>query len=504
MNSRISLGAGALLAALLSTTAAQADVTAAQVWQDWKDYYTSFGQTITTASEAMEGDTLVARDVKITSDRPEAKTEGTIAEVRLQEMGDGTVQITMSKEIPLKMHAEPPEGTPSDATMTVTQTDMKINVSGTPEAMDYDVDAPEMQLALDEVKVDGTSPPFKMLMTAKGSTAKYHSEKSGGRTVKSDFKADSLDFTMTGADPEGSGTFTMTGQMNGMTGTGNVVLPEGADMKNLGLALNAGTVIDGVFNYADGNFKAEGTGGQGAFTADSSGGAGKLNFKMSKDGLAYGGDAGASKLSITSAAVPFPIEAELAQSAFNLVMPVSKSDSPGPAAFLVKLVDLKVSDALWNMVDPSSQLPRDPATLIIDLSGAIKPLVDLFDPEATKALAEASASATAAPAPFEVSEAKINQLQVKAVGAELTGTGAMTFDNSSGTPMPLGNIDLNLTGANALMDKLVAMGLLPADQVMGVKMMMGMFAVPAGDDALTSKIEFKEGGSIFANGQQIK
>ena len=35
-------------------------------------------------------------------------------------------------------------------------------------------------------------------------------------------------------------------------------------------------------------------------------------------------------------------------------------------------------------------------------------------------------------------------------------------------------------------------------------MMMGMFAVPAGDDALTSKIEFKADGGIFANGQQIQ
>jgi hypothetical protein len=44
----------------------------------------------------------------------------------------------------------------------------------------------------------------------------------------------------------------------------------------------------------------------------------------------------------------------------------------------------------------------------------------------------------------------------------------------------------------------------PEDQVMMAQMMMGMFAVPAGDDMLTSTIEFTADGGIFANGQQIQ
>ena len=66
------------------------------------------------------------------------------------------------------------------------------------------------------------------------------------------------------------------------------------------------------------------------------------------------------------------IEAAVAQTAFSLAMPVSKSDAAQPAQLVMKIVDLKISDALWNMVDPGSQLPRDPATLVIDLSGAIR------------------------------------------------------------------------------------------------------------------------------------
>jgi Uncharacterized protein conserved in bacteria (DUF2125) len=71
-------------------------------------------------------------------------------------------------------------------------------------------------------------------------------------------------------------------------------------------------------------------------------------------------------------------------------------------------------------------------------------------------------------------------------------------------PRPEGVIDISINGANALMDNLVAMGLIPEDQVMMARMMIGMFATPVGEDMLTSKIEFTPEGGILANGQQIQ
>jgi len=58
---------------------------------------------------------------------------------------------------------------------------------------------------------------------------------------------------------------------------------------------------------------------------------------------------------------------------------------------------------------------------------------------------------------------------------------------------------------NGLIDKLAAAGLVPQEQVQGFRMMLAMFAKPAdGADSLVSEIEFREGGQVFANGQQIK
>ena len=98
------------------------------------------------------------------------------------------------------------------------------------------------------------------------------------------------------------------------------------------------------------------------------------------------------------------------------------------------------------------------------------------------------------------------------VGATLTGEGQMNFDNSDmetfgGFPAPSGTVDLALQGGNGLMDKLVEMGLLPEQQAMSARIMIGMFAKPdpeAGEDALKSTLEITPSGEVLANGMRIR
>ena len=87
----------------------------------------------------------------------------------------------------------------------------------------------------------------------------------------------------------------------------------------------------------------------------------------------------------------------------------------------------------------------------------------------------------------------------------MTGDGYFAFDNSFGIPIPSGTANMMLVGANGLMDTLVSMGLLPQEQAMGARMMLGLFARPGdGEDTLVSTIEVKEDGQILANGQRLK
>ena len=68
----------------------------------------------------------------------------------------------------------------------------------------------------------------------------------------------------------------------------------------------------------------------------------------------------------------------------------------------------------------------------------------------------------------------------------------------------VGAVDLQLNGVNGLIDSLVAMGLMPQEQVMGARMMLGMFATSVGDDQLTSRLEVTADGQILANGQRLQ
>ncbi|MCP4621051.1 MAG: DUF2125 domain-containing protein, partial [Bradyrhizobium sp.] len=111
--------------------------------------------------------------------------------------------------------------------------------------------------------------------------------------------------------------------------------------------------------------------------------------------------------------------------------------------------------------------------------------------------------------PGELRGLTLNELLLSVAGAELTGSGDFTFDNTDlesfdGMPAPEGEANLKLVGANNLIDKLVGMGLLSDDDAMGARMMMGMFAVSAGDDVVTSKIEVNDEGHVLANGQRLK
>lgn len=490
------LGSGALCAFLLGTTALHADVTADEVWKGMTDYYTALGQKVTTGSTEMQGDTLVVSNAVFASEVPEGSFSATFGEIRLRELGDGRVEITMSEEIPVKMLSKPTGGESVDTGMKLTQSGLSMIVSGTPDDAVYDLTAPQMAVAVDGMTVDGKPVPLTLNAKATGNTGTYRMSSAAGRTLASEMKIDKVDFDVAAQDPEGKGDFSASGSLTGLSGTSDAMIPDGVDMADMNAALQAGLNMNGSFAYSGGGYVMDFKDEADTMHAQSTGGGGTLSFKMSKDGLAYGGSSKDTTVSMQMSSLPVPIDASFAETAFDIALPVTKGEAAQPFSALVKLVDLKVSDGLWAMFDPTSQLPRDPATLIVDLSGTAKMAINIFDPKEAETIGGAP--------PGKLESLDVHDLKVSAVGAELTGKGAMTFDNSGPMPKPLGAVDMQLVGGNGLIDKLVAMGLVPEDQAMGARMMMGLFAVPTGEDTLTSKIEFKEDGGVYANGQRIQ
>ena len=160
---------------------------------------------------------------------------------------------------------------------------------------------------------------------------------------------------------------------------------------------------------------------------------------------------------------------------------------------------------LWAMIDPGAQLPRDPASVLLDVTGQVKVLFDLVDPIALGELDQSGAM------PGELLSLDLNSLSARAVGAGADASGAFTFDNTDlvsfdGIPAPDGRADIVLTGVNGLLDRLLSMGLLSQDDMMGARMVLGGFFRP-GDaaDELVTEIEIDgAAGTISAGGQRIK
>ena len=313
-----------------------------------------------------------------------------------------------------------------------------------------------------------------------------------------------LSYDMAFNDPTSEDGGTVQGGMSDLVFYGNANLPKELDGSDIQAMLDAGFSFDGGFEFAAGNtnFSGSDSGDVVSFASKSEGG--DIKIAMDKSELVYDVSQRNSAINMSVPDLPFPISLDMALAGFRMALPIGQSDAPQDFGLAVTLDSFTMSDMIWGMLDPGAVLPRDPATIALDLAGKATVLFDLLDPE----MAEAMDNGTAPP-PM-LNELAINKLLVTLAGAELNGDGDFVVDNTDmsfmgGFPKPTGALNLSLAGANGLLDKLIQMGLLSDQDAMGARMMMGMLAVP-GDapDTLKSKIEINAQGHILANGQRIQ
>ncbi len=501
--SKAAWAAGAILSMTAGT--AVADVTPSQVWDDWKAYMTDFGFDVS-AREAQSGSDLVLNDIVMSLDAPEggADTEIKFPELTLGDNGDGTVSITFPESLPVSVAVAGPE--PVSFDLIYTTSDVDMTVSGDASEMTYAYTAASAGLAMSKLVSDGEPVDFGTASIALQDVESRTVITAGDlRQSNQQTNSGPVTYEIAMTDPEdATSLFKMTGQIDSLRVMGTAALPMDMDMSNMAAALAAGFAVDGSYAFgADSStFEMTEDGAETRGTSASSGGV--LNVKMNEDGLHYGGTSNDLAVEILSPDLPFPVAMGMAEAKFALDLPITKKEAAQDFGLTFVLGDLTVSDAIWAMFDPAAQLPRDPATLALEMSGKARVMANLMDP------AQMAAVENGTQVPAELDALSLDRLLLRLAGAELTGAGDLTFDNTDkvtfdGMPKPVGTIGLTLSGANALLDKLVAMGLLPEEQVMGTRMMMSMFTVPGeGEDMLKSNIEFTEEGQILANGQRLK
>ncbi|TMV04897.1 DUF2125 domain-containing protein [Ruegeria sediminis] len=498
---------GAAIAYAVATQGAWADLTADQVWADWQTYLGGMGYEVS-GDKSSAGDVTTISNMTMTMALPEEDGQFamTIPEMTLTENGDGTVSLGLPASFPMVIDGKA-DGESFRAELTYSHDGMTVVVSGSPEEMTYDYSAARIGVALASIEADGETMPDDVVSAAMNMVNVAGMSKmtiGESRDLDQSFTADSLSYDVAFDDPESQDAGKLKGNLNTLTFEGSGTVPSDMNTADYQSMIEAGFNFAGEFNFASGSTEIAGSGEGEEFTMSSVSEGGRFAIVTDADHIGYDIAQNGVKLAVNTVELPFPIELAMAQAGIKFEIPVQASDEEQPFAFAMNLTEFTMSDAIWGMFDPAGALPRDPATIALDTSGTAKVKVNFLDPEVAETL-----EATNTP-PGELHSLKINQLLVAMIGAKLTGSGEFTFDNSNleafdGMPAPSGIAKLQLVGANALIDKLIGMGLMTDNDAMGARMMMGMFGVP-GDapDTLNSTIEINEQGQILANGQRIK
>lgn len=493
------------LALVVAAPAAFADVSAADVWGQWQAQMAKSGQTVSVGSESMVGDTLTIADLKIAMLTPDVDFMMAMPSLTFKENGDGTVTVGLPDSYPIVLDIHPQGEDPGKVNLSVHQTAMSMTASGTPDAISYAYAGQEIAVVLDSIEAPDTEgATFAGAVRLAGFAGTYTFGAGEVQPFSSTFEASSMTVDVDVQAPSDDGALTFNFKAADLKGTSDGAIPEGIDYADMAAAMLAGFNVTGGLEFGASTYDLDFKDGYEALKVAASMASGGLTIDMSKAGMSYGTRSTGLDVTLSGSEIPLPqVNLKMAESAFGLTMPITKSDAPQDVALLLKMIDVSVPEDLWGMIDPTGGLPHDPATFILDAKGTANWLVDIMAPDAEQQMMSEMM-------PGQLHTLDLDELELTLAGASVTAKGGFTFDNSDlmtwgGMPAPDGAIDVTLMGINGLIDKLVAMGLLPQDQAMGGKMMLGMFAKPgAGPDTLTSKIEVKADGSVFANGQQLQ
>lgn len=486
-------------ALLLSTTASFADVSSQDVWSAWKGVLTGVGYTVE-GHESQTGGTLTVSDLVMSFDmEPEdGIVTMSVGEMTFEEQGDGTVRIGMPASFPIKVTED---GNDSDmVVLTLSMDGSDIVASGDPDNVTYTYSIDSATAALTDLIVEGEKADFvefDMVMSTLAGESNVSDQGMFG--FSQNMSVSSVMMKAKVDEPEGD-RFEMSADILGMKAQGSGTMPKDMDPEDPGAMLRAGFDVNGSLSADRSTVVVEGTDANGPFKFDFGSGGSNLAVKMGEGVFDYDGGVMDLAVSMVGGDIPLPIVLNIDEFSYGILMPLLKSTSEQDFDFNFTLAGLTISDMLWGMFDPGGQLPHDPATVKLNLNGK----TTLFEDIVSEDIDDADEF------PGELNSVSLNELLVDMLGARVSGDGGFVFDNTDketfdGMPRPEGSVAVNVKGANALMDTLVAMGLLPEEQVMTARMMMAMFSVPGeSEDEMNSVLEINAEGHVLANGQRLQ
>lgn len=477
--------------------AAQA-LTADQVWQSWQERAAAVGLTVAADSAVRAGDALRLTGVSLAGAGPATIN---VAEIVLTEAADGSVQATFPAEVGSGFSSASGRGS-----LMVMQQGLTVTLrdGASPGSVVHDIAADRLDAALTLVDGDPAQADEYILNIMAGMQAlTLTAETAPGDMARTTvaLTAQTFDYEVVTRAQVLQSDSVQASTMADLAVTLDLSVPATLPpLAMMGAGDLAQALRDGLaarMTFDQGVAEQSEAVSDPAMTYDYvlTTQPGTSVLTLDRSGVAMEGQVPGGAVVATLGPMPdHPVEATFG--AFDMLFRMPLIDTEAPEGFALRLgfADVVVDDALWDLFDAGRVFPRDAASVEVDLVGTAR--LDLL------ALAAEDA---AAPLP-EIVSLDLRRVALAVAGASLTGQGAFGFaTGADGLPVPDGRAHFTLTGADALLDGAVATGLATADDVGGLRMLMGMFLRPGAEPgSLLSEVEARPDGSVLLNGMRVQ
>lgn len=474
-------------------------LTPEEAWQGWQDMSAAFGQDVEVESTRRDGDSLVVMGATFTAvaEEDDFTIVYTVPKIVFAEAGSGAVRITLSDRYDILLFGEDDMGAEVEGVLTLSHPDLEILAQDAPEGAIYIYEASEISLVAEEITEDGELLDLDLTIRTGRVAGTYGLR--GDSDVAAGFEGEALSFNLRGRDTDTGGDVDAMVELDSLTLTSQSLggtLFGGEDLPDL-LAEGFSTRIETESGPMRFDLAFDDPGESGRVRGSSAGGTSSVS--IDPEAMVYDVRNNGFEMTVSGTDIPIgSVDLSVAGMSQTLEMPLAPTATPQPFALRSAVEGVRLGDGIWNLFDPAAILPRDPADLVIALSGAGRWLVDITDPDLPDV-----------DEPGEITRLDIGQILLTLAGAELRAEGGFSFDYSDrssfdGMPKPEGGLTVVLTGANQLLDRLVQMGLIQPEEAMTARMMSGMLLRPGdGPDTLISDIAITPDGRVTANGAML-
>jgi hypothetical protein len=482
------------LAAIAAAPAA-AQVSAEEVWAEWQAASAAAGQQMTAdVSETADG--LVLGNLTTRLDQDGTLSVGRVERVTLTETADGTLSVEVSNPYTLELTFE--DGTDGNVTveLLVTHEALAIDVAGTPEARRYEYTADAVTISDGAISNDSGAPlpRIDMEIVARDLATTYDLTGPAGADQRfaSEGEVGSVAGRVDILPPPGEpGRLKASFALGETTSEATGTIVALATLQQSAQGFPPGFEVEGTSAYAFARFDMTFDSPSDAFAASYANEGGAFAVALSERAMRYEISARGIDVSVEGQDLPVPVSVSAVSSELMLDLPLAAAPEPSEAAVRLAYRELSGGEALWSMIDPAGNIPRDPLTVILDATAQVQLLADLTDP----------ATMERETPPAELRALTVSELEVSFGDTSLTGTADLSFAPGQAVPQPVGQAQLELAGGNALLERLQAAGVIGPEQAGMARGVAGMFTRPgAMPDTLETVIEFLPGGSITANG----